>query len=78
MCGLVPINLRHFFQTTHLGSIHLKGYLNGRPNHSTDIEAVSTTVHKDLPLHRVAAKYQIKELELTDYGSYSFFSKTLT
>ena len=77
MCGFVPINLRHFFRITHLGSVYLKGYLNGRPTYSTDIEAVST-VHKDLPLHRVAAKYQIKELELTDYGSYSFFSKTLT
>ncbi|XP_076104568.1 von Willebrand factor A domain-containing protein 5A-like isoform X1 [Mytilus galloprovincialis] len=56
----------HDRERTTLGSVNLRGDLGGKAiTHSMEID-VKQTAHTDLPLHRVAAKYQIKELELND------------
>ncbi|XP_063429185.1 von Willebrand factor A domain-containing protein 5A-like isoform X2 [Mytilus trossulus] len=45
------------------GSVTLKGFISGKLlAHTMDIKA-SSYMHPDLPIHRVAAKHQIKELE---------------
>lgn len=45
------------------GSVTLKGFISGKQlAHTMDIKA-SSYLHPDLPIHRVAAKHQIKELE---------------
>ncbi|XP_063427327.1 von Willebrand factor A domain-containing protein 5A-like [Mytilus trossulus] len=45
------------------GSVTLKGFISGKLlAHTMDIKA-SSYIHPDLPIHRVAAKHQIKELE---------------
>ncbi|XP_063427409.1 von Willebrand factor A domain-containing protein 5A-like [Mytilus trossulus] len=45
------------------GSVTLKGFISGKQlAHTMDIKA-SSYIHPDLPVHRVAAKHQIKELE---------------
>ncbi|XP_071167544.1 von Willebrand factor A domain-containing protein 5A-like isoform X2 [Mytilus edulis] len=52
------------------GSFKLKGRFGGKDiSHKVKIEIPSSS-HNDLPLHRVAAKYQIKELENDDDSSY--------
>ncbi|CAG2188436.1 unnamed protein product [Mytilus edulis] len=52
------------------GSFKLKGRFGGKNiSHKVKIEIPSSS-HNDLPLHRVAAKYQIKELENDDDSSY--------
>ncbi|CAC5422000.1 unnamed protein product [Mytilus coruscus] len=56
----------HDKERSTLGSVNLRGDLGGKTvSHSMEID-VKQTAHIDLPLHRVAAKYQIKELELND------------
>ncbi|CAG2190010.1 unnamed protein product [Mytilus edulis] len=56
----------HDKERTTLGSVNLRGDLGGKTiTHSMEID-VKQTAHIDLPLHRVAAKYQIKEFELND------------
>ncbi|XP_052101766.1 von Willebrand factor A domain-containing protein 5A-like [Mytilus californianus] len=56
----------HDKERTTLGSVNLRGDLGGKTiTHSMEID-VKQTAHIDLPLHRIAAKYQIKELELND------------
>ncbi|XP_076097572.1 von Willebrand factor A domain-containing protein 5A-like isoform X2 [Mytilus galloprovincialis] len=45
------------------GSVTLKGFISGKQlAHTMDIKA-SSYLHPDLPIHRVAAKHQMKELE---------------
>ncbi|XP_076095358.1 von Willebrand factor A domain-containing protein 5A-like [Mytilus galloprovincialis] len=45
------------------GSVTLKGFISGKQlAHTMDIKT-SSYLHPDLPIHRVAAKHQIKELE---------------
>ncbi|CAC5412219.1 unnamed protein product [Mytilus coruscus] len=52
------------------GSFTLKGRFGGKNvSHKVKIEIPSSS-HNDLPLHRVAAKYQIKDLENDDDSSY--------
>ena len=52
------------------GKLNLKGTFGGKTvSYSTNIETPSSS-HPDLPLHRMAAKYQIKDLEVNDEGSY--------
>ncbi|XP_052099163.1 von Willebrand factor A domain-containing protein 5A-like isoform X2 [Mytilus californianus] len=52
------------------GSFTLKGRFGGKNvKHKVKIEIPSYS-HNDLPLHRVAAKYQIKDLENDDDSSY--------
>ncbi|VDI27450.1 Hypothetical predicted protein [Mytilus galloprovincialis] len=52
------------------GSFKLKGRFGGKNiSHKVKIEIPSSS-HNDLPLHRVAAKYQIKDLENDDDSSY--------
>lgn len=64
-------------QRTTLGSVNLRGDLGGKTiTHSMEID-VKQTAHIDLPLHRVAAKYQIKEFELNDKGNNFQFPFTL-
>ncbi|XP_063434776.1 von Willebrand factor A domain-containing protein 5A-like isoform X2 [Mytilus trossulus] len=56
----------HDKERTTLGSVNLRGDIGGKTiSHSMEID-VKQTAHIDLPLHRVAAKHQIKELELND------------
>ncbi|VDI19147.1 Hypothetical predicted protein [Mytilus galloprovincialis] len=52
------------------GSFTLKGRFGGKNiSHQVKIEIPSSS-HNDLPLHRVAAKYQIKDLENDDESIY--------
>jgi hypothetical protein len=51
---------------------HLLPNLWGKTvSYSTNIETPSSS-HPDLPLHRMAAKYQIKDLEVNDEGMLGF------
>jgi hypothetical protein len=50
----------------------LKGTFGGKTvSYSTTIKTLSSS-HPDLPLHRMAAKYQIKDLEVNDEGMLGF------
>ena len=53
-----------------MGAVTVKGNLNGKHVvYTAEIEGVHSS-HRDLPVHRMAEKYQIKELELNDNGTY--------
>ena len=77
LCNIIflklSINLNFFlFQQGVTGKLDLKGTFGGKTvSYSTTIETPSSS-HPDLPLHRMAAKYQIKDLEVNDEGTWSF------
>jgi hypothetical protein len=57
------LNTNLWFQKGVTGKLNLKGTFGGKTvSYSTNIETPSSS-HPDLPLHRMAAKYQIKDLE---------------
>lgn len=62
------------YQKAHSGELTLNGVLNGKKvSYKVGINSKGFS-STNLPLHRVAAKYLIKDLECDDEGTFSWFS----